>query len=72
MLRLCYDFYSYTGRCYEHEDLSEVNHGVLIIAWDDSVCGQEITQETELEVGWTACDPPASTGDGMIKVGVRC
>jgi hypothetical protein len=33
------DFYSYTGGCYEHADLADVNHGVLIVGWDDSMCG---------------------------------
>ncbi len=33
------DFYSYDDGCYEHGTTSEVNHGVIIVGWDDDVCG---------------------------------
>ncbi len=32
------DFYSYDSGCYEHGTTSSVNHGVLIVGWDDEVC----------------------------------
>ncbi len=32
------DFYSYDDGCYEHGTTSEVNHGVIIVGWDDDVC----------------------------------
>jgi hypothetical protein len=35
----CYsDFDYYTGGCYEHTGTAEVNHGVVIVGWDDSKC----------------------------------
>ncbi len=33
------DFSYYTGGCYEHAGNDPVNHGVLIVGWDDSKCG---------------------------------
>jgi C1A family cysteine protease len=33
------DFYYYGGGCYEHIGSGTVNHGVLIVGWDDAVCG---------------------------------
>ena len=35
------DFKSYGGGCYEHEGDDPINHGVVIIGWDDSMCGNE-------------------------------
>jgi C1A family cysteine protease len=35
------DFRSYGGGCYEHEDTDPINHLVLIIGWDDAMCGGE-------------------------------
>jgi C1A family cysteine protease len=35
------DFYSYGGGCYEHEDLEPINHAVLIVGWEDTLCGGE-------------------------------
>jgi len=32
------DFYYYDDGCYEHGTTSSVNHGVVIVGWDDSVC----------------------------------
>jgi len=32
------DFYYYDDGCYEHGTTSSVNHGVLIVGWDDGVC----------------------------------
>jgi C1A family cysteine protease len=37
-IAVCGGFDSYTGGCYE-EDCSEINHGVLLVGWDDSMCG---------------------------------
>jgi len=33
------DFSYYSGGCYEHEGTGAINHGVLIVGWDDSMCG---------------------------------
>ena len=33
------DFDSYTGGCYEHSGTDPTNHAILIIGWDDSMCG---------------------------------
>jgi len=33
------EFMYYTGGCYENPGLDPVNHGVLIVGWDDSQCG---------------------------------
>lgn len=33
------DFMYYTGGCYENPGSDPVNHGVLIVGWDDSQCG---------------------------------
>jgi hypothetical protein len=33
------DFSWYGGGCYEHEPGGTINHGVLIVGWDDSMCG---------------------------------
>ncbi len=35
------DFYSYGGGCYEHADTDQINHAVLIVGWDDDLCGGE-------------------------------
>jgi C1A family cysteine protease len=35
------DFYYYGGGCYEHAGNGAINHGVLIVGWDDSMCGGE-------------------------------
>jgi C1A family cysteine protease len=35
------DFYSYGGGCYEHVDTDPINHAVIIIGWDDTMCGGE-------------------------------
>jgi C1A family cysteine protease len=32
------DFHYYSGGCYEHTGTTAVNHGVLIVGWDDSMC----------------------------------
>ena len=39
-IAVCGGFSSYTGGCYE-ESCSEINHGVLLVGWDDSMCGGE-------------------------------
>jgi C1A family cysteine protease len=33
------DFNYYSGGCYEHPEGGAINHGVLIVGWDDSKCG---------------------------------
>ncbi len=33
------DFKSYGGGCYEHEGDDPINHAVVIIGWDDTLCG---------------------------------
>ncbi len=32
------DFFYYQGDCYEHEGNDPINHGVLIVGWDDNMC----------------------------------
>ena len=32
------DFRYYTGGCYEHADEAAINHAVVIVGWDDSMC----------------------------------
>jgi parallel beta-helix repeat protein len=32
------DFYGYGGGCYEHAGTDPVNHVVLLVGWDDSMC----------------------------------
>ncbi len=36
-MAVCGTFSSYTGGCYD-EDCTEINHGVLIVGWDDTMC----------------------------------
>ncbi|MFH1502708.1 MAG: C1 family peptidase [Candidatus Eisenbacteria bacterium] len=33
------DFYSYSGGCYEHAGSDQTDHTVLILGWDDTMCG---------------------------------
>ena len=33
------DWYSYGGGCYDNSDNAQVNHQVLIVGWDDNMCG---------------------------------
>ena len=33
------DFYGYDGGCYSNVGSGELNHGVLLVGWDDSMCG---------------------------------
>jgi C1A family cysteine protease len=35
------DFRNYTGGCYEHAGDDLINHAVLIVGWDDDMCGGE-------------------------------
>lgn len=35
------DFRYYTGGCYEHEGDDPINHAVVIVGWDDDMCGGE-------------------------------
>ena len=37
-MAVCGGFSSYTGGCYE-DNCSEINHGVLLVGWDDTMCG---------------------------------
>jgi hypothetical protein len=37
-MAVCGGFGSYTGGCYE-DTCGEINHGVLIVGWDDTMCG---------------------------------
>jgi C1A family cysteine protease len=37
-IAVCGGFGSYTGGCYD-ETCSEINHGVVIVGWDDTMCG---------------------------------
>ena len=33
------DFFSYSEGCYEHIGFEPVNHAILLIGWDDTLCG---------------------------------
>ncbi len=35
------DFKSYGGGCYEHEGSEPINHAVLVVGWEDTLCGGE-------------------------------
>lgn len=35
------DFFSYTGGCYETEEIANTNHVVAIVGWDDTMCDGE-------------------------------
>ncbi len=35
------DFYGYNGDCYEHGGFDPVTHAVVIIGWNDNMCGGE-------------------------------
>ena len=35
------DFRTYTGGCYEHEGDDPINHAVVIVGWDDTMCDGE-------------------------------
>ncbi|MBU8920287.1 MAG: T9SS type A sorting domain-containing protein [Bacteroidales bacterium] len=35
------DFRDYIGGCYEHADEEPINHAVVIVGWDDMMCGGE-------------------------------
>jgi len=35
------DFDSYTGGCYEHGGVDYTNHVILMVGWDDAMCGGE-------------------------------
>jgi C1A family cysteine protease len=35
------DFRDYTGGCYEHPGDDPLNHAVVIVGWDDAMCGGE-------------------------------
>ncbi len=36
-----YDFFHYTGGCYEHDGFDPCNHAVLIVGWNDTLCAGE-------------------------------
>jgi hypothetical protein len=59
------DLYYYSGGCYEHEGNDAVNHGVLIVGWDDSMCGGEGAwyYKNSWGTGW------GINGYGWIKYG---
>jgi len=35
------DFFYYGGGCYEHADTEPLNHGIIIVGWDDTECDGE-------------------------------
>ncbi|MBM3316804.1 MAG: immune inhibitor A [Candidatus Eisenbacteria bacterium] len=35
------DFSAYTGGCYSHPDARTPNHAILMVGWDDTLCGGE-------------------------------
>ena len=35
------DFFNYSEGCYEHLGLDPVNHGVLLVGWNDTLCGDD-------------------------------
>jgi hypothetical protein len=39
-MAVCGGFDAYTGGCYE-DNCTEINHGVTVVGWDDTMCGGE-------------------------------
>ncbi len=46
------DFRGYAGGCYEHPSGGELNHGILIVGWDDNLCGGSWICKNSWNTGW--------------------
>jgi len=46
------DFNYYTGGCYENAGVAKVNHGVLLVGWDDDMCGGVWIVKNSWGTGW--------------------
>jgi hypothetical protein len=46
------DFAGYTGGCYSHSRAGDVNHAVVIVGWDDEICGGAWIVKNSWSAGW--------------------
>ena len=46
------DFLSYGGGCYQHPPGGELNHGILIVGWNDDLCGGSWICKNSWNTGW--------------------
>jgi C1A family cysteine protease len=46
------DFMSYSGGCYEHPSGGDLNHGIVILGWDDDYCGGSWICKNSWGTGW--------------------
>lgn len=46
------EFTSYGGGCYVHPSGGELNHGILIVGWDDNLCGGAWICKNSWNTGW--------------------
>lgn len=46
------DFADYTGGCYSHSRAGDVNHAVVIVGWDDEICGGAWIAKNSWGTGW--------------------
>jgi hypothetical protein len=46
------DFTRYNGGCYENPQHGEVNHAVVMLGWDDSMCGGAWICKNSWSTGW--------------------
>jgi hypothetical protein len=46
------DFMGYAGGCYSHESVGNVNHAVVIVGWDDNLCGGAWIVKNSWSEGW--------------------
>jgi hypothetical protein len=47
------DFHYYSGGCYAHSEFTaEVNHAILVVGWDDDMCGGDGAWRCKNSWGW--------------------